>query len=537
MKKLPTALSACLGASLLLGGMTIPAAQADEGLEWGPCPTGSGTAERAVCATFSVPKDYSDPGAGSIELTMSKLPATGERKGVIAGNPGGPGGDALGMFADTTPKDGVSQKVQLPDDVRAAYDLIAVEPRGLSYGTPLTCNSENLPPITLPGTTFQKCEQTQPGYTRTITTDNTARDLERARLALGEEQLNLYGVSYGGSLMSTYATMYPERVNKFLLDSSVAPQDRWFALGANRKAVRQEAISAFFSWTADNDDTYHLGTTSREVYQNFSRVIRDNLGVTPALKPREAEAADLGASGSVALDALASAAAGNEQIEDVALLLLNLYDWTHWRGETFADAISNSGDFTAAMRIAQSVGPINVAMYSEQAWPELAEALSHSAAHTPAAPLELDLGEATAQPTPEEQEAMQLQAITMQNVDRAIVCNENTTAPDPSLIAPFWETSFTGGDFIDLNGDLLGSGQHCLGWPEPVAPARPLSGEKLTTAPLNLGYSKDSAVGPHGAPSMKEAMGGELITLSGYSHGVLINHPAHVAPAVSAYFR
>ncbi|WKD60104.1 Tripeptidyl aminopeptidase precursor [Corynebacterium ciconiae DSM 44920] len=537
MKKLSTALTACVTTPLAFGGMIVPTAHAQEPLEWGPCPAGSGVADRAVCATFSVPKDYSDPSAGSIELTMSKLPATGERKGVIAGNPGGPGGDALGMFADTTPKDGMSQKVQLPDDVRSAYDLIAVEPRGLTYGTPLTCASEDTPPIALPGAAFANCEKAQPGYARTITTDNTARDLERARIALGEDQLNLYGVSYGGPLMSTYATMYPERVNKFLLDSSVAPQDRWFALGANRKAVRQEAISAFFSWVADNNETYHLGGTPREVYQSFNRVIRDNLGVTPALKPREAEAGDLGATGSVALDTLTTASSGNEQIEDTALLLLNLYDWAQWRGATFSDVIKTNGDLNAAMNLNQSVGPINMAMYSEQAWPMLAKALSDSAASTPAGPLSLDLGDATAQPTAEEQEAIQMQAITMANVDRAVICNENATAPDPSLIVPYWETALTGGDFIDLNGDQLGSGQHCLGWPEPVAPARPLSGEKLKNKPLNLGYSKDSAVGPHGAPSMKKAMGGELITLTGYSHGVLINNAAHVAPAVSAYFR
>lgn len=78
-----------------------PAAQH---LEWGPCPPGSMTVERAQCGTITVPKNYANPDAGTIELTMSKIPAKGSKKGTIAGNIGGPGLDALAMFTDEAPQ-------------------------------------------------------------------------------------------------------------------------------------------------------------------------------------------------------------------------------------------------------------------------------------------------------------------------------------------------------------------------------------------------------------------------------------------------
>lgn len=250
--------------------------------EWGPCPPGSMTVERAQCATITVPKDYNNPNVGTIELTMSKISAKGSKKGTIAGNIGGPGLDALAMFTDKAPQNKSAGHIQMPTDVLEHYDLVAVEPRGLTFGTPLECD-EGLLESLVPGggNLYRACQRTQPGYVDTITTENTARDLEEARKALGEDKLNLYGVSYGGLLMATYATLFPEHTNKMVLDSSMSPNDAWFGLGGSRISIRKEAINAFFDWIAHNDDKYHLGKTPREVYQSFTRVIKATYNATP----------------------------------------------------------------------------------------------------------------------------------------------------------------------------------------------------------------------------------------------------------------
>ena len=196
------------------------------GLDWGACPTAAMTAPGTVCADIDVPRDYSDPEGATISLTVSRVPATGERRGVIAGNPGGPGGDALGMFSD--------EAVRMPTAVREHFDLIAVEPRGLAWGTPLNCNVADIPMTGLlsgqVGAMYASCEANEPGYAATITTENTARDLNHVRDVLGQDVMHLYGLSYGTDLMSTYATLFPDKTGRMVLDSSVDPADRYFRL-------------------------------------------------------------------------------------------------------------------------------------------------------------------------------------------------------------------------------------------------------------------------------------------------------------------
>ena len=60
----------------------------DQELNWRNC----GNAE---CARVEVPLDYQDPGAGTIELSMTMVPAREESIGALFVNPGGPGGSAF----------------------------------------------------------------------------------------------------------------------------------------------------------------------------------------------------------------------------------------------------------------------------------------------------------------------------------------------------------------------------------------------------------------------------------------------------------
>lgn len=526
MKKFASMIAACVAAPLLVLP-TAPGVHAapQSSLIWGPCPAGSAVAERAQCATFSVPKDYSHPEAGTIDLTMSRLAATGVRKGVIAGNPGGPGGDALGMFADSSPSSKNLGKIQLPDDVRSSYDLIAVEPRGLTFGTPLDC-LPNPDEQSVATTIYELCNEKQPGYVGTITTDNTARDLNEARKALGEDVLNLYGVSYGGALMATYATMFPEHTGRMLLDSSVAPHDRWFQLGASRTAIRREVIGAFFSYVAHNDPHYHLGTTPLQVYHNFARVITATFGVTPPATPPAAERGDVPAT-SIALP---------PEVLDAAAQLLTKVNYVQWRAAVTGDKLASYQDIDKTVAISTANSPLVAAMYSQEAWPELATEISQSAATNPATPIkQLDTDEILQQ-TGGDEKTLQQMALTMRFVDQAIVCNENASPADPPRGDAFVLTALFGGDLLTANEDMLASGQYCNGWPV-ASPARPLSGETLATPPLSLGFKKDTAVGPAGAPSMRDAMGGELVSFDGYSHGVLLTQADKAAPKVSEYFR
>ena len=56
-----------------------------------------------------------------------------------------------------------------------------------------------------------------------ISTANVARDMDRICKALGESKLNYYGISYRTLLGMTYANIYPNNVDAFVIDGNLDP--------------------------------------------------------------------------------------------------------------------------------------------------------------------------------------------------------------------------------------------------------------------------------------------------------------------------
>lgn len=508
-----------VGTATALLAAPATAAPTTRDLDWAECPAGSGVGPETVCAEITVPRDYDNPDAGTIDITMSKIPASGtaaEYQGVIAGNPGGPGGSALGMFAgDADVAAGTEEgKVLFPGQVRRGYDLLAVQPRGHAWAGDMDCAVEGIPGALTAqlgaGAVYQACEAADPGLVGTITTENTARDLEVARQALGQDELNLYGVSYGGSLMSTYATVFPEHTGKTILDSSVAPSDRWFDLGASRLDDRQESLEAYFSWIAERDEEYGLGTTPLQVYQSWSDRVRTEVGIDAEVAPPAAAAGDL----------------PTELAAHAELLLppLNQVIDPAWRAKSAWQALSTGQSGLTAASPTYSV-TIYGALYNEDSWPQTAAWLRDG----------IPEEELTAVPEDEaELTGLSRQILAMPMVELSIVCNENRNQVRGDLVAPLIIDSFTGGDVLAMTENNIASGQACAGWPLPT-PARDVSGAQLEHAPLILGYSRDNAVTGEAIHEVQETMGGETIVLDGFSHGVLINDTDAVAEEVTAY--
>ncbi|MGW2021344.1 alpha/beta hydrolase, partial [Streptomyces decoyicus] len=98
----------------------------DQKLSWRSC--GSGFA----CTTMKAPLDYADPGAGDIKLAVVRKKATGpgSRIGSLLVNPGGPGASAIDYLQQYAPQ---------PAAVRARYDMVATDPRGVARSAPVKC--------------------------------------------------------------------------------------------------------------------------------------------------------------------------------------------------------------------------------------------------------------------------------------------------------------------------------------------------------------------------------------------------------------
>ncbi|MFC9898339.1 alpha/beta fold hydrolase [Nocardia sp. NPDC127579] len=244
---------------LVLVPVRTTSAGAESGVAWQACPAAAG-AGNALCATISVPLNYADAGGPRIEVMVSRIPAAGPSKGVLFGNPGGPGADALGFWAAASGR--------VPE--LREFELVAVQPRGLRWSTPLSCSS---PVDSLSMTLRMACEVQRPGYPETVTTETIARDTEEVRRALGVERISFLGISWGTNLGAVYGTLFPQHTDKLVLDSNVDPNTGWAEQTARVPAGVSRRLEDMLDWIAANDSIYGLGDTRDAVRAEWRRQI------------------------------------------------------------------------------------------------------------------------------------------------------------------------------------------------------------------------------------------------------------------------
>jgi pimeloyl-ACP methyl ester carboxylesterase len=215
----------------------------------------------AQCGTVAVPVDYAKPDGPQAQLAVIKVPATGDRLGVLMVNPGGPGSSAVTTVA--------GMGAALADtEIGRRFDLIGVDPRGVGHSTPeVRCRTdaefdafrrEPLADYSPAGVAHieglyrqfaQLCaERVGTEFLAGVGTASAARDMDVVRTALGEHQINYLGFSYGTELGAAYAELYPDRVRAMVLDGAIDPE-----LGPVDRRVRQMAgfQTAFNDYAAD----------------------------------------------------------------------------------------------------------------------------------------------------------------------------------------------------------------------------------------------------------------------------------------------
>ncbi|MEU5094463.1 alpha/beta hydrolase [Streptomyces sp. NPDC020996] len=213
------------------------------------------------CATMKAPLDYAKPAEGDVRLAVARKRATGKGKplGSLLVNPGGPGGSAIGYLQQYA-------AVGYPAEVRARYDMVAVDPRGVARSEPVTClDGRKMDAYAQTDTTpddraetgalvdaYRKfaegCGAHSPRLLRHVSTVEAARDMDLLRAALGDPKLTYVGASYGTLLGATYAGLFPRRAGRLVLDGAMDP-----ALPARRLNLDQTAgfETAFTSFAKD----------------------------------------------------------------------------------------------------------------------------------------------------------------------------------------------------------------------------------------------------------------------------------------------
>jgi pimeloyl-ACP methyl ester carboxylesterase len=194
-------------------------------IAWKPC---EGSFE---CGTLTVPLDYGDPSGETIDLAVVRRPATNaaKRVGSVMVNPGGPGGSGVEFVKSGAVGRGLNQ----------SFDIVSWDPRGVGQSSPVVCNAgatafrdldwspdddaETEALDDAARAIADDCKKKAGDLLFHIATDDTARDLDRLRRAVGDEKLSFLGFSYGTYIGERYAELFPTHVRAMVLDGVVDP--------------------------------------------------------------------------------------------------------------------------------------------------------------------------------------------------------------------------------------------------------------------------------------------------------------------------
>ncbi|OFI38653.1 alpha/beta hydrolase [Arthrobacter sp. SW1] len=213
-------------------------------VDWSTCEDGF------QCANIKVPTDYANPDAGSIAIAVIRLDASRSgKKGSILVNPGGPGASGYDYVRD-------AGRTRFTAKLRASYDMVGFDPRGVKRSAPVTCLSDAerdaarekvyryetdegiQAAIEDNKAIIAKCVEKSGPALAHIDTESSAKDMDILRAVLNDTKLNYLGYSYGTSLGATYAELFPDNVGRLVLDGAMD-------LSLNNEDMTAEQVEAF----------------------------------------------------------------------------------------------------------------------------------------------------------------------------------------------------------------------------------------------------------------------------------------------------
>ncbi|KAK0202249.1 Alpha/Beta hydrolase protein [Desarmillaria ectypa] len=253
------------------------------------------------CARFQVPIDYSNEDGDKAALAVIKLPAQSQTdyKGAVLMNPGGPGGSGVAAIASAGPL--------FASRIGNQYDIISFDPRGVGNSTPraeffLSKEERSLwlaDPnhwTAVPNTTSDQiphlwasshviaevAKERDNGILNYIGTDNVARDMLRIIEAAGQEKLQYWGFSYGTILGTTFATMFPDKVGRMVLDGVVDVEGYYNGDWRNNFVDTDKVMQSIFDAcvAAGPDACVFYAPTAQEISNNLD-TLYDSLRTQP----------------------------------------------------------------------------------------------------------------------------------------------------------------------------------------------------------------------------------------------------------------
>jgi pimeloyl-ACP methyl ester carboxylesterase len=245
--------------------------------------------DRNVSEGFlEVPLDWSDPDGETIELYVVRRSASDpdNRIGSLLVNPGGPGFGGSGLAYNA---DGIYGQ-QLLD----RFDIIGWDPRGTGDSLPaIDCvddydeffgldsspdSPEERAALIEAGEEFgEGCERRSADLLPHVSTENSARDMNAIREALGEATISYFGFSYGSELGATWATLFPDTVRAAVLDGAVDPTVGYLQQNIQQAAGFEATFATFLArCSAEPACAFHNGGDAEGAFDALSADIDAN---------------------------------------------------------------------------------------------------------------------------------------------------------------------------------------------------------------------------------------------------------------------
>ena len=277
-----------------------------QSIDWQDCSDGTSPFQ---CGTVTVPLDYNNPGGRTITIALKKLPASDSdaEQGSLFFNPGGPGVSGIRTLETLA--------TALPEELRAGYDVVGFDPRGIGQSTPITCWTDedihqvladaqngklsDLASIDTASSTYVSAQKkidlgaadaaacTQhsevPELLDHVGTRNVARDLDVLRATNGNTKLNYLGTSYGTYIGAIYADLFPDHVGRAVLDGAMDPSRHWADGEAETTAFKESVLRQYVEHCQAQGSCPLSGSTDEAITQ--LRAFVDGLDKDPLTAP------------------------------------------------------------------------------------------------------------------------------------------------------------------------------------------------------------------------------------------------------------
>ena len=190
------------------------------------------------------------------------------------------------------------------EDLLDSFDIVAWDPRGTGRSEPfIDCidnyddyhagtdvtpddDAERQQLIGLAEDFARRCTDENEDILQFVGTNNSARDIDTIRRALGEDEVSYLGFSYGSELGATWATLFPETVRAAVFDSALDPTVERTERLLGRAAGFDATLATFLAGcSADPECPFHNDGDAAGAFDELMSTIDENPLPTVADRP------------------------------------------------------------------------------------------------------------------------------------------------------------------------------------------------------------------------------------------------------------